>query len=147
MFVRHYCWLCFRMYMYTYSCIRLYNKYRCFWWRCLELKLENFQFLPKRFPSVAMSRSSRVRFRHFVAWNIHAVVFFPISLSKCFWYCFVCPYVVCAVTGLCNKSFFTLFNAVLKSSCWCIHAIFNAGELLFSIFSSHIKSIYVIFQM
>ena len=39
---------------------------------------EEIQFLTKGFPFLAMSSSSRVRFRLFVAWNVHTVVFLPI---------------------------------------------------------------------
>ena len=43
---------------------------------------EEIQFLSWHFVFLAMSRFTRVSFRLFVAWNIHTVIFLPISVSS-----------------------------------------------------------------
>ena len=70
-----------------------------------------------------MPKSSRVRFRSFLAWNIHAVVLFQFfsllfSWSLCYLYCFSLLYLV----------FLCSFYVAFGSSDRCIDAIFNAGK-------------------
>ena len=89
----------------------------------------------KSFSFLTMIRFFRVRFYWFVAWNIHTIVFLPISVSWLF--CSAYLYAACAVSGRCNKSFFVLFNVVFESSYWCIDAIFNASVFSFSFFLWH----------
>ena len=61
-----------------------------------ELQLDVIHFLSLDFPFLIMSMSSRVQSRLFVSWNIHTVVFLPISVSLIlmffFWYlcCYCC---------------------------------------------------------
>ena len=43
--------------------------------------LDDILFLSSSFPFVDMSKSSRVRFRPYVALNIQTIVFLPISIS------------------------------------------------------------------
>ena len=50
-------------------------------WRYFVLQLEKIQFFSYGFPLVTMSKFSCLRFRLFVAWNIHTVVFLPIFVS------------------------------------------------------------------
>ena len=59
--------------------------------RCLELLLEEIQFLSLSFPFLDTSKSPGVRFRLFVFWNIHLVVFLHIISS---YYCSVEPCIV-----------------------------------------------------
>ena len=61
----------------------------------------------------------------------HFLYLFPIF----FFVFFVNVYVVNAVSGHCNASFFALFDVVFESLYLCIDAIFNAGEFSFSFFS------------
>ena len=57
-----------------------------------------------------MSESSRVRFRLFVSWNVHTVVFLPIFV---FWL-FCSVDVVYIVSCRCNQSFSVLFLCNLR---------------------------------
>ena len=52
-------------------------------WLCFLLLSEEIQFLSNVSLSLAMSMFSGVRFRFFVAWNVHRVVFLP-SFAFCF---------------------------------------------------------------
>ena len=65
---------------------------------------------------------TRTRFRLFVAWNIHTVVFLPIFSS----YYSVVPCAVCVLSGRCNQSSSALLNVVFESSYRWINVIFNA---------------------
>ena len=97
------------------------------------LLFEDIQFLSFVFHFVIISRSFYVRFNLFVAWNIQRVVF-P-SISTCFC-CSICLYIVSTVSRRCNLSVISLFNIICKSSYWCIHSIFNAGDSSSSFFST-----------
>ena len=103
------------------------------------LLLEGIQFLFQGFLFLDISRSSCVRFRLFIAWNIHTVVFLPISVLCC---CYVCSYVVSAVHGRYNKSFIALFNAVFVL----VNTILNAGASSSS-FLIHIVCIWYLSNM
>ena len=74
-----------------------------FLWHYFVLLLKRFSF-SQSFPFLAMSRSFRVRFHLFVAWNIHLVVFLPIFPCYC---CSVDLYIICVDRY--NFSFFALF--------------------------------------
>ena len=62
-----------------------------------------------------MSKFSRVRFRLFVAWNVH-IVFFLFLCSG--YFCTFDACVVCIVSGHCNHSSPTLFYVVFLSYWW-----------------------------
>ena len=78
-----------------------------------------------------MSRSSCVRFRHFIAWNIHTCFF-----SHFFFLVFVAiPFVITHCQyfyHLLSLAFFS--EVVFESLFWCIHAIFSTDKFSFSYF-------------
>ena len=81
-----------------------------------------------------MTKFFRLRFRLFVAWNVHRVAFRPILFST--YFCSVDRRVVCIVSGCCNQSFSMLFYV----------AILNTDKSSSSFFSWHIIYLYTLSQ-
>ena len=98
--------------------------------------LEAIQFLSLSFLFLAMSRSSRVRFRLFAAWNVHEIAFLPFWFST---YCSVDPCVICVVSGRCNYSFSALF---MQSSIRLIDESSLFSVVIFLLFLTHIFCLY-----
>ena len=105
-------------------------------WRCFVLLFEKIQFLSQGFPFLAVSLSSRMRFRQFVAWNIHTVVFIIIIISNFFFILLILMLFVLFLVAVISISLL-FFHVVFEFSNWCSDAIFNAGESSF--FSWHIS--------
>ena len=102
---------------------------------------EEIQILSLSFSFLAMSKFSRVRFRLFVAWNVHSVgVFFlPCFCSLVIFIQLML--VVCMVSRDCNHSSSAFCNVVFESLYRCIDALLNYGKSSSSFFSWHIQSV------
>ena len=106
---------------------------------CHELLIFPLILLVLMTSYVAAIRRDSVSFVSF-PFHSHVQIFlceiWPVCYLKYPYSCFSChffpvllfvTYVVTAVNGNCNWSFFALFNAIFKSLCWCINTILNAG--------------------
>ena len=80
---------------------------------CFVLILEEILFLFLGFSFLAMFKFSRLRFRLFVARNIHVVVFLPISISLLLLSCWSVCYLCCSYS-LKLFSFLVFFTYSLK---------------------------------
>ena len=78
----------------------------CCIWCCFAPLSVVIMFLSSGFLFVALSKSSGVKFRLFVAWNIDTAIFLCRFLVSSHW--FFDRYVMCVESGRCYLSLFTL---------------------------------------